>query len=75
MDVKVSMCVFLRAVIIFLVYEVDGEGIHIFYDKTTTVRKFPKPQSEDNVCSFLEVVSIIDYFNKNCTTQNTSKTV
>ncbi len=53
LKVKLSTCKFLKEKIKFVGHEVHGEGIHISDDKITAVTNFHKPQSADNVRSFL----------------------
>ncbi len=54
LKVILSKCEFLKAKILFLGHEVDGEGIHTSDYKIKAVKNCLKPQSVQNVCSFLE---------------------
>ena len=53
LKVKLTKCEFLKNKITFLGHTVDGDGIHTMEDKIKAVKDFPRPQSVDNVRSFL----------------------
>ncbi len=55
LKVKLPKCEFLKAKINLLGHEIHGEGIHTSDDKITAVKNIPKPQSLNNVRSFLRL--------------------
>ncbi len=53
LKVKLAECEFLKSKSQFLGHVVDGTGIHTVDAKVAAVKNFPKPQTADNVRSFL----------------------
>ena len=65
LKIKLSKCEFLKPKIAFLGHVVDGEGIHTMDDKTAAVKNFPRPQSVENVRSYLGLCGYYRSFIKN----------
>ena len=53
LKIKLSKCEFLKSKITFLGHIVDGHRIHTMDDKILAVKRFPQPQSADNIRFFL----------------------